>query len=79
MTMARKEEDTTAARGVLDEDTTRSVAHGTTIHRHHHRRNAEDAHTRNQSHPHPVALVAHYLRNKTSSVKETTLLQQNLL
>jgi hypothetical protein len=78
MTTERKE-DITAAQGVLEEDTTKNEAHGKTIPRHHHRRNAEDAHTRNQNHPHPVALVAPYLHNKISSAKETTLLQQNLL
>jgi hypothetical protein len=75
--MARTEEDTTAARGVQDEDTTQNEAHGKTIPRYHHHQNAEDAHTRNQNHPHPVALVAHCLHNKTNSAKETMPLQQN--
>jgi hypothetical protein len=78
MTMARKEEDTTAAQEALDGDTTNSEAYGEMINRFHHRRNAEDAHTRNQSHhPHPVALEALYLHNKISFAREMMPPPQN--
>ena len=79
MTMARIEEDTTAAQGVQDEDTTENEAHGKTTHHDHHHRNVQDAHTRAQSHLHPVALVALFLHNKISSARETMPLQQNPL
>jgi hypothetical protein len=78
MTMARREEDTTAAQEARDEDTTKSEARGKMINRHHHHRNAEDVHTRNPSRPHPVALVALYHHNKINSAKETMPPPQNL-
>jgi hypothetical protein len=78
MTMAKREEDTTAAQEARDEDMTKTEARGKTTNRYHHRRNAEDAHTRNRNHLHPVALVALYPHNKISSAKETMLPPRNL-
>ncbi|CAD0052864.1 unnamed protein product [Aureobasidium pullulans] len=69
MTTRREGGDITAAQGVRGEDTTRKEAHAKKIHRRHHRRNAEDDPTRNQSHLHPAALVDHFPRNKTSSAR----------
>jgi hypothetical protein len=79
MTMGKTDEDTTAAQGVQDGDMTRNEAHGKMILHGHHRQNAQDAHTQNQSHHRPVALVALYLHNKINSAKETMPLQQNPL
>lgn len=78
MTMARIEEDTTVAQGVQDGDMTENEVHGKMTHHNHHLRNVQDAHTRDQIHHHPVALVALYLHNRISSVKETMQQQQNL-
>lgn len=78
MTARTEGEDTTVAQGARDEDTTENEAHGKKTHHHHRRQNEEDVHTRIQTHLHLVALAALYLRNKTSSARETTLLQQSL-
>ncbi|CAD0082763.1 unnamed protein product [Aureobasidium vineae] len=62
-------EDTTVAQEAPNQDTTENEAREKTTHHPHHHQNAEDAHTRNQSHPHRAALVALYPHNKISSAR----------